>query len=390
MKIAFFSDTYPPEINGVATATKALFDAFKKNGHDVFVVTTNPFSKKVEYKDNVLRIPGITLKWLYSYNMAGFINPKATKIIKKWSLDIIHVQTEAGIGIYGRLLASKLKIPLVYTYHTMYVDYTYYVTKGVLDPAAKGIVKKWTKSVSSSVTEMTTPSLKTKNALREYGVDRYINVIPNGIDLEMFEERNIDKNFIKEFKEKNKIEDKYILLSLGRVAKEKAIDVLLEGYATFLKNSTNDNTVLLIVGHGPDRNRLENLAFELGISMNVIFVGKVPHEQVPYFYFMSNLYISASTSETQGLTFIEAIAAKTLVLCRFDENLEDVIKEGKTGFFFSDNKSFNQKLISILKMNEEEQNRIIQQAYEQNQKYSIDTFYDRMYEVYKRAIRKNW
>ena len=390
MKIAFFSDTYPPEINGVATATKTLFDAFKKNGHDVFVVTTNPFSKKVEYKDNVLRIPGITLKWLYSYNMAGFINPKATKIIKKWSLDIIHVQTEAGIGIYGRLLASKLKIPLVYTYHTMYVDYTYYVTKGVLDPAAKGIVKKWTKSVSSSVTEMTTPSLKTKNALREYGVDRYINVIPNGIDLEMFEERNIDKNFIKEFKEKNKIEDKYILLSLGRVAKEKAIDVLLEGYATFLKNSTNDNTVLLIVGHGPDRNRLENLAFELGISKNVIFVGKVPHEQVPYFYFMSNLYISASTSETQGLTFIEAIAAKTLVLCRFDENLEDVIKEGKTGFFFSDNKSFNQKLISILKMNEEEQNRIIQQAYEQNQKYSIDTFYDRMYEVYKRAIRKNW
>ncbi|MDD7736074.1 MAG: glycosyltransferase, partial [Bacillales bacterium] len=113
MKIAFFSDTYPPEINGVATATKTLFDAFKKNGHDVFVVTTNPFSKKVEYKDNVLRIPGITLKWLYSYNMAGFINPKATKIIKKWSLDIIHVQTEAGIGIYGRLLASKLKIPLV-------------------------------------------------------------------------------------------------------------------------------------------------------------------------------------------------------------------------------------------------------------------------------------
>lgn len=390
MRIGFFSDTYPPEINGVATATKALFDAFKKNGHEVFVVTTNPFSKKIEYSDNVLRIPGITLKWLYSYNMAGFINPKATKIIKKWSLDIIHVQTEAGIGIYGRLLASKLKIPLVYTYHTMYVDYTYYVTKGVLDPAAKGIVKKWTRSVSSSVTEMTTPSLKTKNALREYGVDRYINVIPNGIDLEIFEERNIDKNFIKDFKEKNKLEDKYILLSLGRVAKEKAIDVLLEGYATFLKNPTKDNTVLLIVGDGPDRSRLENITIELGISKNVIFVGKVPHEQVPCFYYMSNLYISASTSETQGLTFIEAIAAKTLVLCRFDENLEDVIKEGKTGFFFSDNSSFYQKFISILKMSEEEQNKIVQQAYEENQKYSIDTFYEKMYEVYKRAIRKSW
>lgn len=390
MRIGLFSDTYYPEINGVATSTKTLCDILKKKGHDVFVVTTNPFSKKIEFKDNVLRIPGITLKILYSYEMAGFINPKATKIIKKLRLDIIHVQTEMGIGIYGRLLAKKLKIPLVYTYHTMYVDYTYIVTKGVLDPAAKGIVKKFSKSISSSVTELTTPSVKTKNALREYGVDRYINVIPNGINLSMFDESNINKQFIEEFKTKYNLHCKYILLSLGRIAKEKANDVLLQGYATFLKNPTIDNSVLLVVGDGPDRPNLEKLTMELGISDHVIFVGKVPYEQVPYFYYMSNLYLSASTSETQGLTFIEAIAAKTLVLCRFDENLEDVIQDNKTGFFFSNNDSFNQKLRYILSLSQEEQKDIIEKAYIQNKKYSVEEFYNSMIEVYYRALRKKW
>ena len=390
MRIGLFSDTFPPQINGVATATKTLYDAFRKNGHEVFVVTTNPFSNKVEFKDDILRIPGITLKFLYSYQLAGFVNPKATKIIKKMRLDIIHIQTEMGIGIYGRLLSKKFNIPLVYTYHTMYVDYTYYVTKGILDPAAKEVVKKWTRSVSSNVTEMTTPSTKTKNALREYGVDRYINVIPNGINLDMFEEENINKKIVDEFINKHHLEDKYILLSLGRIAKEKAIDVLLQGYATFLENPSIDNSYMLIVGDGPDKERLEQLSIELGISDHVLFVGKVPYEQVAYFYYMSDLFLSASTTETQGLTFIEAIAAKTLVLCRYDENLEDVIEDNKTGFFFSNNESFNQKLRNILSMDDKVREEIVNRAYLQNRKYSVDVFYERMFEVYNRAIRKKW
>ena len=390
MRIALFTDAYPPLINGVSTATRSLYEALKKNGHQVYVVTTNVFSNQTEFKDDILRIPGITLKKLYSYRLAGFIHPKITKIIKKLRLDIIHVQTELGIGIYGKLLASKLKIPLVYTYHTMYVDYTYYVTKGVLDPAAKEIVRKWTKYVSNIVTEMTTPSVKTKNALREYGVDRYINVIPNGIDLESFEEKNVDKDFVEKFKKEHHLEDKYIMLSLGRIAKEKSIDVLIDGFASYVSRTNDEKAVLIVVGDGPDRENLEKQAIELGVSSRVIFTGNVPHEQVSSFYNMSNLYLSASISETQGLTFIEAIAAKTLVLCRYDENLEDVIEEGKTGFFFNDNDSFVKKLSYILSLSEEEQNQVIETAYQNNKKYSIDTFYERMIEVYHRAIRKKW
>ena len=72
------------------------------------------------------------LKKLYNYRLAWIFHPHATRIIKSWNLDIIHVQTEGGVGLYGRLLPRTFKIPLIYTYHTMYVDYTYYVTKGIM------------------------------------------------------------------------------------------------------------------------------------------------------------------------------------------------------------------------------------------------------------------
>lgn len=390
MKVALFSDTFPPEINGVATATNTLFQALKAQGHTVYVVTTNPYSNQTTFHNNILRVPGITLKRIYNYKLAGFINLKARKVIKKMNLDLIHVQTEAGIGIMGRLIASKYHIPLVYTYHTMYYDYTYYVTKGAFDQTAKSLVKKFSKIMCDTSAEFTTPSYKTKDSLRSYGVNKYINVVPNGIDLSRFEEDRIDKNFIADFKQKYNLENKYILLSLGRVAKEKSIDVIINGYSEYLKTNPSLDTVLLIVGDGPCREELEQQCKNLNIEKNCIFVGKVPYEQVPFFYYMADLYLAASITETQGLTFIESIASKTLVLCRFDENLQEVIEDGKTGFFFKDNKTFVEKLLFIMNMKEEDRKKIIEYAYERNKRYSMETFASRMEEVYNRALKKFW
>ena len=233
MKVGIFTDTYPPEINGVATSCEMLKKTLESHGHEVFLVTTNSSLNKMIYEDHCLRIPGILLKKLYNYRLAGIFHPKATKIIKSWNLDIIHTQTEGGVGLYARLLAPSLKIPLVYTYHTMYVDYTYYVTKGIMDQSVKNIVKKLSKVLCETCDEFTTPSEKTKNALRGYGVERYIKVVPNGIDLDRFEdnEKNIER--IKRYRKENNLEDTKILLSLGRIAQEKSIDVLLRGYALF-------------------------------------------------------------------------------------------------------------------------------------------------------------
>lgn len=390
MKVGIFTDTYPPEINGVATSCEMLKKTLESHGHEVFLVTTNSSLNKMIYEDHCLRIPGILLKKLYNYRLAGIFHPKATKIIKSWNLDIIHTQTEGGVGLYARLLAPSLKIPLVYTYHTMYVDYTYYVTKGIMDQSVKNIVKKLSKVLCETCDEFTTPSEKTKNALRGYGVERYINVVPNGIDLDRFEdnEKNIER--IKRYRKENNLEDTKILLSLGRIAQEKSIDVLLRGYALFLKKNPSIKTKLLVVGDGPSKPNLEKLAHDLDIKDHVSFIGKVPYEDVPFFYQLADLYLSASTSETQGLTFVEAIASKTLVLCRFDENLVDVIKENRTGFYFGDEESFALKLEKVLNIEENEINQIIEKAYLENKKYSLESFYLNMKEVYDRARRKKW
>ena len=390
MKVGIFTDTYPPEINGVATSCEMLKKTLESHGHEVFLVTTNSSLNKMIYEDHCLRIPGILLKKLYNYRLAGIFHPKATKIIKSWNLDIIHTQTEGGVGLYARLLAPSLKIPLVYTYHTMYVDYTYYVTKGIMDQSVKNIVKKLSKVLCETCDEFTTPSEKTKNALRGYGVERYINVVPNGIDLDRFEdnEKNIER--IKRYRKENNLEDTKILLSLGRIAQEKSIDVLLRGYALFLKKNPSIKTKLLVVGDGPSKPNLEKLAHDLDIKEHVSFIGKVPYEDVPFFYQLADLYLSASTSETQGLTFVEAIASKTLVLCRFDENLVDVIKENRTGFYFGDEESFALKLEKVLNIEENEINQIIEKAYLENKKYSLESFYLNMKEVYDRARRKKW
>ena len=390
MKVGIFTDTYPPEINGVATSCEMLKKTLESHGHEVFLVTTNSSLNKMIYEDYCLRIPGILLKKLYNYRLAGIFHPKATKIIKSWNLDIIHTQTEGGVGLYARLLAPSLKIPLVYTYHTMYVDYTYYVTKGIMDQSVKNIVKKLSKVLCETCDEFTTPSEKTKNALRGYGVERYINVVPNGIDLDRFEdnEKNIER--IKRYRKENNLEDTKILLSLGRIAQEKSIDVLLRGYALFLKKNPSIKTKLLVVGDGPSKPNLEKLAHDLDIKDHVSFIGKVPYEDVPFFYQLADLYLSASTSETQGLTFVEAIASKTLVLCRFDENLVDVIKENQTGFYFGDEESFALKLEKVLNIKENEINQIIEKAYLENKKYSLESFYLNMKEVYDRATRKKW
>lgn len=390
MRVGIFTDTYPPEINGVATATEMLKRTFEEHGHTVYIVTTNPYSNKTEYKDKILRVPGLLLKTLYEYRLAGIVHPKATKIIQSWNLDVIHVHTEGGVGVYGRLLAPRIDVPLISTYHTMYVDYTYYFTKGVLDQSVKSIVKRLSKVLSDTCTEFTTPSEKTKDALRSYGVERYINVIPNGIDLNKFARNEENEKRIAQYKKENGLEDTFVLLSLGRVAEEKSIDVLLKCYAAFLERKPTYKTKLLVVGDGPCKANLEMLAHDLNISEYVDFIGKVPYDDVPFYYQLADLYLSASVTETQGLTFIEAIASETIVLCRFDENLSEVIKEKQTGFYFSDEDTFILKLESILKMSDVEKANIKKTAYEINKKFSLETFYEDMLEVYNRAIRKRW
>ena len=393
MIIGIFTDSYYPDVNGVSTASQTLVKSLIKKGHTVYVVT-NTDKKKITIEDNIIRIPGIVAKKLYDYKFSNIFSYKVFNMLKKFKFDIIHIQTEVGIGIFGRILAKKWDIPLIYTYHTMYEDYTYYLTKKnpLFEKMTKKLLEYVTRVFIDSTTSITTTSAKAKNALINYGVKKYIHVVPNGVDFTEFDSNKFSKEDFENFRKENDLENKKILLYLGRVAQEKSIDKILIGFKKYLqKEDSNKDMVLLVVGDGPYLETLKQNCTMLELDQYVRFIGKVEHSKVPFFYSLSDLFISASTSETQGLTYSEAMSCNCMVLCAFDYNLKEVVIDNRTGFYFYDDESFVNRLAFILNMSDTEKNKIIAAAKENNdQLFSIDKYAERMEKVYEKAIREHW
>lgn len=391
MNIALFTDTYPPYINGVSTSVYNLAHTLMDHGHNVLVVTTRSDDGELELKDNVLRVPGVEMKKLYGYRLTKVYSSDIFNIVRDFDPDVIHNQTDSTIGLFAKICSRQLNCPIVYTYHTSLEDYTYYITHGFFDRAAKMIVRQYSNIIAKMSTEYITPSIKTKEFMRFTGNDIYVNVIPTGFDFSLFQEDKIDKEKMREFKEKRKITDKTkIFLILGRVAKEKSMDVSIRCFANYHFKHPEVDKRLFIVGNGPQREELEALATELQINDVCEFIGAVPASEVPFYYNMADIYTSASVTETQGLTFMEAMVSGAIVIARYDDNLSETIIDGKTGFFFTSEETFTKKVEKIFEMEEGKLNQIKENALKICDVYSIENFYQNIMGVYKRAIRKYW
>lgn len=390
MNICIFTDTYLPDINGVAVSCNSLYKCLKKRGHNVYVCT-NQKENDVTFENDVLRIPGLELKKLYGYKLSGNFNKKAYDILKKLNLDIVHINTEYGVGQFGFQVAQNFKIPAVYTYHTMYEDYTYYGLKGYLDRFSKWTVREFYRESSLKANEIISPSEKTKNYLRSIGNHKHINIIPTGFDFTRFERKEGDEAKVLEIKKEYNIpSDRRILLCLGRLAHEKSFDVLIRAYRKYIDEYKDEKSLVLVVGSGPEEQVLRDLAKELKLDDYVLFIGKVDNSLVPYFYFMADLFLNASITETQGLTFMEAMSARVPILCRFDNSLVGVVNNNVNGFFFQDENDFKERLTYVLSIDKNTMEIVKDNALKSIEKYSEKTFYENVIEVYNRAIRRNW
>ncbi|MCF0114922.1 MAG: glycosyltransferase, partial [Erysipelotrichaceae bacterium] len=338
MRIGLFSDTYLPELNGVASSVGILKNALESIGHEVYVITTKPDGYDISQDDaNVIRLNGIELKSLYGYVLTSPLHFSAYEMVKSKQLDVIHAHTEFGVGIFARICASMLKIPLVSTYHTTYEDYTHYLNPVGLDgveKVAKVAVSKLSKLYGDSSVEVIAPSEKTKAMLLRYNIRSSIHVIPTGLPLERFKSENTSAERVKELRDQYGVKDNEFLITyLGRVAKEKNIGFVIDGFSKIKEKQLPCK--LLIVGGGPDEEDLHKQVQDLGLSDYVSFAGRQPREDVPSFYHASNAFISASTSETQGMTYIEALASGLPVFAYKDPVLDEIIVENESGYFFT-------------------------------------------------------
>ena len=391
MRIALFTDTYVPEINGVAMSCKSLRDVLISHGHEVLVVTTNPFGDTFMMEDNTYRVPGTELKKIYGYRLANIFNRNTMDVMRKFEPDIIHIQTEYSVGILGVMAAKSLNVPMVYTYHTMIEDYTYYLFKGHFDRIAKHVVRSYYKQFANWSNEFITPSSKTKDYMRSIGFDGYVNIIPTGIDFSRFNPDNIPPNTKRSLREKFGIGPRtFTLLSLGRIAKEKSIDFSMKCFARFVKDHPDIDIKMVVVGKGPAEDELKEFAKEIGIGDKVVFAGPCDPKDVHLYYSLGDAFVSSSMSETQGLTYMEAIAARLYVMARYDHNLIDVIKDGVTGNFFETEEEFSEKFMKVYEMFRMGNTKMLDDAIKGINQYSIDTFYNSIMKAYKHVLKVHW
>ena len=388
MRIGIFTETYTPYISGLVTSEVMLKNALEKQGHEVYVVTANLESFKYEYneKEKVLKIPGVPTG-IYDSRLTSIYPIAAVNKIKSWKLDVIHSQTEFAIGTFARLFAKQYNIPLVHTYHTMYEDYIHYITKGYFKRSSKKLVQYFTKFYcDTTATELIVPTTKTYKLFKEkYKFEKNINIIPTGIEVERFYEENINSKQVNELKKQLKISKKdFVILFVGRLAEEKNVEFLIESQKELCKKYKNIK--LIIVGDGPDKEKYEEYSKTLDVDDNIIFTGKTAWEDMPYYYHITNIFATASKTETQGLTVIEAMASNVVPVCMKDEAFQSMVTEELNGLFFETQEEYHQQIIRLYK-HKDELNKFNRQARIQAETYSSKYYGERVLEVYNRAIK---
>lgn len=337
MRILITTDLYTTETNGVVTSVRNLSNELIKKGHDVRILTfsENTHSRK---EGNVYYIKSMPFA-VYPNVRMPFKTTNRHRLMKEiieWDPEIVHSQCEFFSLPFANRIAKITGAPIVHTYHTLYEQYVTYIFPSkrmghfVVRTASKGLLK--------NVDTVIAPTRKVEDALHGYGMENEIKVVPSGINLEQHKKRITEEERAEKRHSLGIADGDIVLINLGRLGNEKNIDELLTFFAKAKKRHARLR--FLIVGDGPARADLEKHAEELGVKNDVIFTGMVKPTEVQEYYQLGDVFVSASTSETQGLTYIEAEANGLPLLCRQDECLRDVIEQGENGYEYTNEEEF--------------------------------------------------
>jgi len=378
MNIGIFSDTYVPQLNGVATSTQTLANALREKGHNVYVFTPSDPRIAGDDEANTYRIPSMPFVFVRNYRAGMFFSPLLLRKIRKLNLDMVHTQTEFTLGLLGKLISTTHGIPMIHTYHTMYEDYVHYIGGGnILTPE---FARDFSKMFCNASMRIIAPTKKTETLLRSYGVTKPISIIPTGVNINHFRKENYAPEEIVALRKELGLEaDTPVILSLGRVAKEKSIDIIIAALPKLLQKLPEAK--MLIVGEGMILDELQTYADELGVSEYVIFTGGKPWAQIGKYYQLGNLFCSASVSETQGLTFAESMAAGVPVVAKKDECIENIITHNETGMLFEDEEELSELLYRVL-TDSQLQKRLSDTARKSIELLSVETFCDSVESLY--------
>lgn len=376
MHIAHFTNTYKPNINGVVRSVSTFRKSLTQMGHNVFI-----FSQDTQdYEDTeafVFRYPALSIPTVdYSFSIP--VSPFIDWLLPSLKLDVIHSNHPVLLGYAAADKAEKFNIPLVFTFHTRYEEYSHYIPFS--QAFVKEIIVDWLLRYIERCQHIITPSESIRQMLIKYsGITDHITTIPTGIELKPYQEATgasirYNLNWGKE----------KILVSIGRLAAEKNLKTLLSAFALVMQS--NQNTRLVIIGDGPQKEELKKFAKDLGIAECVLFTGLVPFDQIPKYLKAADLFCFASVSETQGLVTMEAMAAGLPVVAVKGTGTSEIVQDGITGILTENTPESLAQAINRVLENEELYHQYEHEALGISHSFDIAVQAQRIINVYEQAI----
>lgn len=369
MKIAFLTDVYKPVMNGVVISITSFAEQLRRFGNAVYIFA--PRYPGYRDREGHVKRFRIVQKLPANYYLQIPVSVGIGNLIKE--CDIIHVHHPFVSGLVG-LYRSKLhRIPLVFTHHTVYEEYSHYMPFiGKTEEFKKGL-NEYVAFFCNNCDCVIAPTESIRELLKARGVKTRIEVIPTGFNMQRFQKAD-----------GSRIRKKYgggiLVLYLGRMAKEKNIELLIDVFKDLTKK--NKSVKFIFVGEGPLREELEKKTEEF---KNIIFTGRV-REVEPY-YKAADIFVSASKTETQGIVFAEAKAAGLPVVALDAMGARDMVKDNDDGFLADTKEDFKAKLLELIE-NEKLRKKMSKNALKNSKNYSMAVTTRRLLRIYKSLMIK--
>ncbi|MEM7813758.1 MAG: glycosyltransferase [Candidatus Aenigmatarchaeota archaeon] len=321
MRIAMFTDTYTPQVNGVVTSIKAFKAELERQGHEVEVWAPTAIGAPAE--PGIHRIRSFTFAPYPEYKIS-VPNPRVLYEFERFEADVVHVHSPISAGTLGIGLARRLSLPAVGTFHTVLPEYMHYLVKSRLQElflkSAKRFAWDYCRWFYNLCDAVVAPSAATARLLRERGISEPIAVIPTGLR----PSKPASRQAAKEFRLRHGFGGK-LLLHVGRVTREKNIEAIIDAVLEL------PDVTLAVASDGPHRRSLQAHAKRAGLGERVRFLGYLSQDELAAAYAAADLFVCASKSETQGIVLLEAAAAGLPIVALDAPAVSDFIRENRAG-----------------------------------------------------------
>ncbi|MBI4011567.1 MAG: glycosyltransferase [Candidatus Rokubacteria bacterium] len=321
MRVGLFTNNYLPMLGGVARAVETMRIALERLGHEVVVVAPRMTGGDGS-SPGVVRVPAVPAPTYPDFALPLPLSPAWTRRLAALDLDVVHAQHPFLLGATARRLARRLGRPLVFTYHTLYDKYAHYVP--LPRPAVARRAIAWSTRFANEADVVIAPSAWLAARLKSQGVRRPVVVLPTGVDLERFQpgDRAAARAALR-------LPPTPLCLYVGRLDREKNLPFLLDAFERVA--ARQPGAELVLVGRGTQEAALRRRAARLRAAGRVRFVGGVPLDAVVRYYQAADLFLFASTTETQGLAVLEAMAVGLPVVAVRAAGVEEAVLDGVSG-----------------------------------------------------------